>query len=224
MGELAAALAHELNQPLTAILTNAQATQRLLSEVPGDPHELGDALGDIVQGAKHASDIIQRLRELIRRGDIVRGPLSINDIIAQIETFMRAATNDKKVGLRLNLADGLPQVLGDGVQLQQVLLNLVHNAAEAVAGAGDEDPEVVVETVSQNPETVLVRVRDSGRGVDDRTLEMMFMPFFSTKEDGLGMGLPICSNIIEAHGGRLWATRNPDRGMTVQFTLTVASD
>jgi len=101
-------------------------------------------------------------------------------------------------------------------------IDLVHNAAEAVAGS--EDPEIVIETVSQDPETVLVRVRDNGCGVDDKTLESMFMPFFSTKEDGLGMGLPICSSIIEAHGGRLWATRNPDRGMTVQFNLTVASD
>jgi signal transduction histidine kinase len=223
MGELAAALAHELNQPLTAILSNAQATRRMLPQVSTDSQELDDALGDIVQGARHASDIIQRLRELIRRGDTVREPLSINNTLVQVAAFARATADEKNVAFSMKLADHLPKVMGDRIQLQQVLLNLVHNAAEATAVAAGKDPDIEVETVLQDPETILVLVRDNGQAADDHILESMFMPFFSTKEDGLGMGLPICSSIIEAHGGRLWATRNPDRGMTFQFSLPVAA-
>jgi len=219
LGELAAALAHELNQPLTAILANAQATRRLMASERADRGELDEALADIAEGAGRASEIIKRLRQLLRQGDITREPLDINEAIRGAEKFARTDAHQHAATLILNLATDLPVVSGDRIQLQQVLLNLVHNGAEAMEGTPEDEREIVVTTSLQKPDTVLVAVRDAGPAVDDRIINRMFEPFYTTKSEGLGMGLPICHTILEAHGGRLWATRNPDRGLTVQFTL-----
>jgi signal transduction histidine kinase/uncharacterized protein HemY len=219
LGELATALAHELNQPLTAILANAQATRRLISSDRGDPAELDETLADIAEGAGRASEIIQRLRKLIRRGDIVTESLDINEVLRDVQTFARADTRRRRVGLTMKLTPDLPRVGGDRIQLQQVLLNLVQNGAEAMK-EGDEADRVLRVTTSMHDSTgVLVAVRDRGPVLDEESISRIFEPFYTTKEKGLGMGLTICRTIIEAHGGRLWASANPDRGLTVQFTL-----
>jgi signal transduction histidine kinase len=223
LGELAAALAHELRQPLTAILSNAQATRRLLVSDTIDRNEIDEALGDIVEGAGRSRDIIQKLRDMMRRGDIAREPLDLNDALRSVQPFAQADAKQHGATLSLDLDDKLPPISGDRIQLQQVMLNLVHNAAEAMAGASDAK-EIVVQTSRPDSRTVLVAVRDAGPKLDSGVIERMFDPFFTTKPEGLGMGLSISHTIIEAHGGRLWATRNPDRGLTVQFTLPSSTD
>jgi C4-dicarboxylate-specific signal transduction histidine kinase len=219
MGELATALAHELNQPLTAILSNAQATRRLLASGRGEPGELDEALGDIVEGAGRSREIIQRLRRLIRRGDVSRERLAVDELLHDVETFARADAREKGVRLVMEPAGGLPEIEGDRVQLQQVLLNLVHNGAEAMASGGAQEGELLVRSSTDEEGAVRISVRDEGPPVAEETLERMFDPFFTSKGEGLGMGLPICRTIIEAHGGRLWVERNPERGLTLHFTL-----
>jgi C4-dicarboxylate-specific signal transduction histidine kinase len=221
LGELAAALAHELNQPLTAILANAQATRRLMASGRSDTKDVDEALEDIVAGAGHASEIIKRLRQLLRRGEVARVPLDVNRTIRDVQTFAQAAARQHGATLTMNLAAELPRVSGDRVQLQQVVLNLIHNGAEAMTDTPEADRAIVVTTTREDDGDVVVAVRDAGKVADDRAVDRMFEPFFSTKPDGLGMGLPICQTIVESHGGRLWATRNPGRGLTVQFNLPV---
>jgi C4-dicarboxylate-specific signal transduction histidine kinase len=219
MGELATVLAHELKQPLTAMMSNAQAGRRMLASETSSPAEIDDALKDIVDAAGRARDVIQRLRELIRRGEITRERLAVDAVIREIEPFARADVGQHGIRLEIDSAADLPPVSGDRVQLQQVILNLVHNGAEAMAADPDHGEHLRVRASLQDPDTVLIAVHDSGPGLGDEPLERMFEPFFTKKTDGLGMGLPICQSIVEAHGGRLWAERNPDRGLVVQFTV-----
>jgi len=251
LGELAAALAHELNQPLAAILSNAQASRRFLQrDAPPHP-DVEEAVEDIASEAQRAREIIQRLRALLRRGEIAKEPIDVSDALSRVEPIARADARHYGVELSMDLAQGLPEVLGDRIQLQQVVLNLVHNGAEAMSrngaardgapgsvgsdgpGAAEASAErdrplaprgrLVVRTARENG-NVRVEVRDSGPPVPEETFEKMFEPFFTTKEEGLGMGLPICRTIIEAHGGRLWPKRNPGGGLVVQFTLPCAGD
>lgn len=223
LGELAAALAHELNQPLTAIRSNAQATRRMLAGGQ-DPAMIDEALGDIVEGSGRAREIIQRLRALIRRGDEEFKDLDFNRAIREIATIARVDTERHRIDLVLDLPDGLPRIVGDRIQLQQVVLNLVHNAVEAIADGNGEGGEIVVETRGDGG-GIRTEVRDTGPGLDDDTLDAMFNPFFTTKSDGLGMGLTICASIIDAHGGKIAAERNPDRGLAVCFVLpTIPQD
>jgi C4-dicarboxylate-specific signal transduction histidine kinase len=200
-------------------MANAQATRRLMASKHADPAELDDALADIAEGAGNASEIIKRLRELLRRGDITRECLDINDAIRGAETFARTDANRHAATLTLKLGTDLPSTTGDRIQLQQVLLNLVHNAGEAMKDTPENERAIIVTTSLHEGDTILVAVRDAGPRVADRIINRMFEPFYTTKAEGLGMGLPICQTIIEAHGGHLWASRNPDRGLTVQFTL-----
>jgi signal transduction histidine kinase len=222
-GELSSVLAHELRQPLTAILSNAQATRRLMASGRSDPAELDEALADIVDGADRAREVIKRLRDLIHHGEIRREPMDVNNAIREVQALAATDALEHGVRLVLELDPDLPRVSGDSIQLQQVLLNLVHNGAEAMARVGETDQDLVVRTSLQDESTVLIAVVDSGPPPDDGTVDRMFEPFFTTKSDGLGMGLPICASIIEAHDGRLWATPDPERGMTVQFALPVAA-
>jgi signal transduction histidine kinase len=224
MGELATALAHELNQPLTAIRGNAQAARRFMAGGRNDPTKIDEALVDIVKGAGRAQGIIQRLREFVRPGENPKEQLDINEVLRDVESFARADANQYGVALAMDLAPGLPSTPGDRIQLQQVLLNLVHNSAEAMAEPAGQDREIVIKTSAQDANPILVAVGDAGHGQDDDGSARMFEPFYTTKADGLGMGLAICSTIIESHGGRLWATRNPDRGLTVQFALPCAGE
>jgi C4-dicarboxylate-specific signal transduction histidine kinase len=219
MGELTSAFAHELNQPLCAILTNAKAAGNLLAAAEPDFQEVADSLGDIARETERARELMQRLRELIRKGEIKQEILDINETLRGVEDLARTEARQRNVSLVMDLAEDLPAIQGDRIQLQQVLLNLVRNGAAAMAKTEDGQQPLVVRTYSQDPQTVVVAVSDAGPPLTDEVLAGMFEPFFTTKADGLGMGLPICRTIIEAHGGKLWATPNPDRGLTVQFTL-----
>lgn len=217
-GEFAAALSHELNQPLTAIVSNAQAAQRFLRK--GAPsEELHGALTDIVADGKRAAEVIRRLRSLMRHGQVDSVVFDINETIEHIAGILHAKALAEAFSLEMDLAVSPLSVLGDPVQIQQLLLNLVMNASEAFDGVAADRRKVVIQTTRTEDRSVGVAVCDTGAGLDSKLLTQAFEPFVTTKRDGLGMGLAICRSIVEAHGGRLWATRNPDQGATFRFTL-----
>lgn len=218
LGEMASALAHELNQPLTAILSNAQTTRRLLREGRASTEQIGEALDDVVEGSGRAREIIVRLRQLMRRGEVSTTRLSLNDVVRDVEGIARPNIKEKGASLTAQLLRDLPDVEGDPIQLQQVTLNLLNNATDAMAGQPSE-AVVHVSTMLDDSGEVVLAIRDSGPPVGKDVIDRMFDPFFTTKQDGLGMGLAICRTIIEAHGGRLWAESNRDRGLTVRFAL-----
>ena len=224
MGELAASLAHEINQPLTAILSNAQAAQRFLDGDEPDLEEVGEILLDIAKDGGRASEVIQRLREMVKKGDLERSPLDINSVIHQVIMLVHGDAEEKRASITFDLATGLPPVLGDSVQLQQVVLNLVLNGLEAMSQVEQGSRELVVRTSKDESDTISVAVCDTGIGLHDDVMERIFDPFFTTKPQGMGMGLSIRRSIIAAHGGRLWATKNPDRGATFWFTLPACDE
>jgi signal transduction histidine kinase len=219
MGELSSALAHELNQPLTAILGNAQATRRMAASDQVPQAEVDEALGDIASDARRASEIIARMRRLIKQGDVRFETLDLSEVLREVEVIARADVRSKQLRLELDLAAELPRVRGDRVQLQQVLLNLVHNAAEAMSAPEGGGERISVSVSAREEKEILLSVRDAGPPVSREAVERMFEPFFTTKQDGLGMGLPICRTIVEAHHGRLWAEPNRDGGLTVNVSL-----
>ena len=218
LGELTVALTHELNQPLTAIRANAQATQWLLaSGVRTD--ELADVLADIVDDATRAADLILRLASLFRRGELERVPVDINQVVRDFHVIARAEAGRHAARLVLRLAPDLERVAGDPVQIQQVLLNLIRNAAEAMANIAPDAREVEVSTSVPAPGQITVSVADSGPPIDDAVFNRLFRPFYTTKSDGLGMGLSISRSIVEAHSGRLWAERRATGGLVMHVTL-----
>ena len=221
MGELTASLAHELNQPLTAIMSNAQAAQRLLNSDTPDLREVCHTLTDIINDNRRASGVIRRLRALLKQEDLARIPVDINKVIRETITLVHSEFVISNTSLKLNLSTNLPPILGDRIQLQQVILNLLLNGAEAMRDVESGSRELILRTLQDDPSTVTVAVQDFGIGIEPGILGRIFDPFFTTKPDGLGMGLSINRSIIEAHGGRIWATQNPDRGATLFFTLPV---
>jgi len=211
VSELSGSLAHEINQPLAIILTNAQAAQRFLARTAPDVGEAREALADIVREAGRAGEVIRRLRGMLRNGHAVLKPVDVRDLIEDVCQLMRRDLDARGVRLLRVIADGLPAVAGDAVQLQQVLLNLVLNGCEAMEG---NPPEGRVLTVSaaRSGSGVRVSIADTGHGLP-ADAERVFQPFFTTKPDGLGLGLPICRSIVKSHGGRLWAEpRRPASG------------
>jgi two-component system sensor kinase FixL len=218
MGELAASLAHELNQPLAAILSNAQAAQRFLAAAPLDLDEVRAVLTDIVADDQRAGEVIQRLRRLLTRGELERLPLDLNEVIREVVRLIHSEAVIKSVTVVLNLEAELPPVPGDRVQLQQVLLNLLINGVEAMSAVEDRPRQLLIGSHRHGARDVLVAVRDVGIGLDPEQAERIFDSFYTTKPDGMGLGLSISRSIIEAHGGRLWATANAGYGTTVQFT------
>jgi PAS domain S-box-containing protein len=219
LGELSGTLAHDISQPLAAIMTNAQATLRLLDRGQGRGEEVREALADIADDSKRAAQVIHRLRILSRNVHGERQTLSINDLVEEVVTFLRGELRRKGIGVVVSLDKALPPVLGDPIQLQQVLLNLLINAGESIAAAGASPCEVRVETARREVQLLEISISDAGTGVAEVDLERIFEPFVSTKADGLGMGLSISRSIVEAHGGRIWATRNLARGLTVHVEL-----
>jgi C4-dicarboxylate-specific signal transduction histidine kinase len=219
MSELAASIAHELNQPLAGILSNAQAAERLLARTPPDVAESRAALADIADDGRRAGRVIQRMRAMLRKGEPSAGELDLNELVHEVERLVASAALLRGATLHVELAQGLPRVAGDGVKLQQVLLNLIVNALDAVAGRPPAARVVVVRTSVGGGGAVEVSVKDSGEGIPSADLERIFKPFFTTKAQGLGVGLAISRSIIEAHGGRLWAENNPGGGATLHFTL-----
>jgi signal transduction histidine kinase len=219
LGELAAAFAHELNQPLAAIQANARAGRNYLDQPGTGLEEVGGALEDIGEDAGRAREIISNLRRLMRKGEMRRERVAVAAMVADALRIIRPECDRQGVALDLEAAPDLPPVMGDRVQLQQVVINLVQNAASAMAGAAVADPMVSVRSARVGEAEVEVAVIDHGPAVADEVLGEMFEPFFTTRPRGLGMGLAICRTIIEAHGGRIAARRNEGAGLTVSFRL-----
>jgi PAS domain S-box-containing protein len=220
LGELSAALAHQINQPLTAILSNAQAAARCLSKKPPDLDEIGETLSDIIEDDKRASDIIRRLRTLFRTGAVDFNPVDLNQVVREAAGLARDNEKLHRVSLVLDLEEGLPIVEGDVLHLEQVIFNLVFNGIEAMEGSGTEHCEIRISTERYDEDSAKVSVQDSGPGIDEMTQNQFFEAFRSTKPEGMGMGLSICRSIIQAHGGRLWAENCLDRsGARFSFTI-----
>jgi len=218
IGELSASLAHEITQPLTAIATNAHAARRMLAtSANGD--ELRETLVDIAGDAERAGSIVQRVRAMVRKEPAERQPVDINATVTGVTAILSRDIVQADISLQLRLAEDLPRVLGDGVQLQQVVLNLVVNACQAMADVVDGPRVLRIETGEPKPGSIEISVADTGAGLAGPELERMFEPFVSSKAEGLGMGLSINRSIVEAHGGRIAATRNRERGLTLRVTL-----
>jgi two-component system sensor kinase FixL len=224
MGELTASLAHELNQPLTAILSNAQAAQRLLAADPVNLEEIREILNDIVADDKRAGEVIHRLRALIKKGDLEYAPLDLNEVVSEVAWLVRSDVVFRNVSMSLELAPDLPRVRGDRVQLQQVVLNLVLNGLEAMREPGAGERTLVIRTARDGAAGVEVAVQDSGIGIDEQEVDRMFRPLYTTKPEGLGMGLAIARTIVDAHGGRLGAANNVHGGATFRFTVPVTTE
>jgi len=216
MGQLTASITHEVNQPITAAVTYALAARRWLSAEPPNFHEVDDALSLIVKEGNRAGEVVGRIRALVKKAPARKDAVEINDAILEVIALTRTEAANNSVSVRTQFAEGLPRVQGDRVQLQQVLLNLIINAIEAMRDVGEEERELLISTRNE-PDGVSVEVRDSGPGFAPETLEHVFEAFYTTKPGGLGLGLSICRSIIEAHGGRLWASPNVPRGAIFGF-------
>ena len=223
MGELVASIAHEVNQPLGAIVTNGHACVRLLSrEVPDVDKTLG-VIERMIRDGMRASEVIKRIRELLRKTPVEKAPLNINEMIQEVITLVGSDVLRGKVELKAELEADLPPVLADRIQLQQVILNLILNARDAMSGVQTHPHELLITSRKGNVGEVVVAVRDSGNGLDPKDADRIFDPFFTTKPEGMGLGLSISRTIVETHGGTLWATQNGDKGATIQFTLPIGS-
>jgi PAS domain S-box-containing protein len=225
MGELAASIAHEVNQPLAAVLTSAQACERWLCMVPADIHEARLSAQRIARDALRASDVLARIRGLLSRREPVKTAVRVHDVLREVVSLVQTEARTQQVALRLWSEADLPAVLGDRVQIEQVVLNLVVNAIEAMRGVTGRARELDLRAEREGLEHVRVSVRDSGPGLPEASRERIFDAFYTTKAQGMGMGmgLAISTSIVNAHGGRLWATPNQDAGETFQFTLPIAS-
>jgi signal transduction histidine kinase/integral membrane sensor domain MASE1 len=219
MGELTASLAHELNQPLTGILANAQAARRYLDATPPDLGEVREILSDIVDDDKRAAEVIQRLRDLLRKGESQQTPLDLNALVRDVARLVSSDAVIRNVTVTLALDPDLPLVSADRVQLQQVVLNLLLNGMEAMGEGAAGEQTLVVRTERTDAKGADVSVRDAGPGLRAGTEELVFEPFYTTKPAGMGMGLAIARSIIEAHGGTIWAANNPVGGATFHFAL-----
>ena len=224
LGELSGSLAHELNQPLTAILSNAQAAQRFLAHENADLDNVRDILKDIVAEDKRAGEIIRRLRLLLKKGEVQQQALDANEVVQEVLKLVHSDLVNHGVAAHTELAPGLPAVKADRVQIQQVLLNLVMNACDAMSGTPGGDRKLIVGTSPADNKGVLISITDQGTGIAPDKLEQVFEPFFSTKPHGMGLGLTVCRTIITVHGGKLWAVNNPDRGATFHVNLLVAAE
>jgi len=219
MGELTASIAHEINQPLAAVVANANACFRWLANPTPNLDEARDAISRIVRDGNRASDVIRRIRALVQKGDTEKTLLDINEVIQEVVSLTHSEIQKSGVVLKMNLAASLPRVSGDRIQLQQVILNLVMNAIEAMNTVTDRPREMIIRSSAHESDKVLVAVQDSGVGIDSQNLDKIFDTFYTTKSQGMGMGLAISRSIVENHGGRLWAVPNDGPGATFQFTL-----
>lgn len=224
MGQLTASIAHEVNQPIAAIVANAEAGVNWLEAQPPNLERVRQTLDWITKDGMRAGDIIGRIRALIRNAPPQKETLEINQAVLEVIALTRSEAFKNGVSVRTQFAEGLPPVQADRVQLQQVVLNLIVNAIEAMAAVGEGGRELVISTGRDASDGVHVTLRDSGPGLDPKNVDRLFEAFYTTKPTGMGMGLAICRSIIEAHGGRMWAGANEPRGAFFQFTLPLASD
>jgi PAS domain S-box-containing protein len=219
LGELAASIVHEVNQPIAAIVMNGDACLNWLRRQSPDLDEVRASVESMMRDGHRAAEVIRRLRRLANKGDPQKAALEINDVIDEVLLMVEREMLSHRVTARTELADALPPVLGDRIQLQQVIINLIMNGMDAMASVADRPRELVIRSEQHESDQVLVAVQDSGIGIDPMDTDRLFDAFFTTKPDGMGMGLPICRSIIEAHGGRLWASGNAGAGATFQFSL-----
>jgi PAS domain S-box-containing protein len=221
MGQLAASIAHEIKQPITAAVTSANAGLLWLAARPPDLKEVRDALDQVIKAGNRAGQVIGQIRALISKAPSRKDDLDLNEAILEVIALTRGEMVKNRVSLQTQLGPGLPLLKGDRVQLQQVILNLIINAVEAMGGVNEGTRELLIGTGQNASSEVRVAVQDSGPGLSPEGFDRLFDPFYTTKPDGMGMGLSICRSIVEAHGGRVWASHTGDRGVTVQFTLPV---
>jgi C4-dicarboxylate-specific signal transduction histidine kinase len=219
MGQLTASIAHEVKQPIAAVVTNAEAALRWVDMKPPDLQEVRGALARIVRDGRRAGDVIDRIRAFIVKASPHKNRLDINNTILEVIALTRSEMHRNGVALRTRLAADLPLVQGDRVQLQQVMLNLILNAVEALSGISEGSRDLLISSDDGEADGVRVAVQDSGPGLTPESVDHLFEAFYTTKPKGMGMGLTICRSIIEEHGGRLWATANAPRGAVLQFTL-----
>jgi PAS domain S-box-containing protein len=219
MGQLTASIAHEVNQPIAASVINAQAAMRWLGTDPPNLDEVREALGRAIDSARRAGDVISRIRAAVAKAPPRKSRFDFNEAVSDVIALTRSEARKHGVSVQARLAADLPSVEGDRVQLQQVILNLIMNAIEAMSGVDDGARELWLSTATDDEGCVRLAVRDSGPGLDPQSAARLFEAFYTTKPEGMGMGLAICRSIVEAHGGRLWASANEPRGAVFQLTL-----
>ena len=219
MGQLTASIAHEIKQPIATARNNARSALNFLDQSPPDMAEVREALICIVNDADRANDVVDRIGSLIKKTPPRKEVVDLNAAILEVTALTHGEALKTGVTVATQLADDSPPIRCDRVQLQQVMLNLILNAIQSMRGVEDGNRELHISTARIEPEGVCVAVRDTGPGLRPESLPRLFEPFYTTKPDGMGMGLSICSSIIEAHGGRLWATRREPRGALFQFTI-----
>jgi PAS domain S-box-containing protein len=224
LGELTASIAHEVNQPLGAVIANAEACLRWLRRATPDLDAACRSVEWIIDDGNRASEVIRRVRALAKKTEIDKIPLDVNDVVREVVALVQRELTSNRVLLRMELAPALPPILGDRVQLQQVMINLVMNGIEAMQSVTDRPRELVIQSRRDEERRVLVSVTDCGVGIATEDVDRLFNPFFTTKSSGMGMGLSICRSIVEGHGGRLWATANIPHGATFQFALPVNAE
>ena len=224
VGQLTASIAHEINQPIAAAATNASAALRWLQQEPPNLERAIEAIGGIANSAQRAGEIVNSIRALIKKTPQQKEPFEINEAIQEVLILAQGELRKNGISVVLRLGEGLPHLEGDRTQLQQVMLNLINNAVQAMSDANVESRELLILTSWTDRDGIIVEVRDSGLGLDPANSELVFDAFYTTKLGGLGMGLSICRSIIEAHDGRLWASANMPRGATFQFTLPVGNN
>jgi signal transduction histidine kinase len=222
VGQMTASIAHEVSQPIAASVMNAQAALHWLSAEPANLDEAREALSRVVTNGNRASEVLSRIRAIIRKGIPHKDPVDVNDAVREMAEFTGAETARNHVHVATDFASGSPVVLGDRVELQQVILNMIVNAIEAMRQTRKQGRSLSISTRTNEVGEVLVAVADSGPGIESGQLEHVFRPFHTTKRAGLGIGLAVCRSIIEAHGGRMWAEANKSRGMVFQFSLQAA--
>ena len=219
IGQLTASIAHEVNQPITGTIISAQAALRWLDARPQNLERVRLALGRIVEDGRRAGEVIGRIRGHIQKAPPRQEALAINQAVLEVIALLHGEVVEHGVSLEMQLADDLPILQGDRVQLQQVILNLIINAVQAMSSVSEGPRALLVSTARTEPDSICVEVRDSGPGLAPEVLERLFEPFYTTKPNGLGLGLSICRSIVEAHGGHLWANANMPRGAVFSFTV-----
>ncbi len=224
LGEMAAGLAHELNQPLTAIATYTQACQRLIESGQSDDDEILATLKKCDAQAQRAGDVIRRLRQFVQKRELGRQEVSCEDLIHDLAALAEVDARNNRIPLTIDVAEGLPKIMVDTIQIQQVILNLIRNGIDAMLEADQKNKGISVSVTKFEDQQIRIAVTDHGSGITKQAEKKIFEPFFTTKSSGLGLGLAICQSIIASHGGVLSFTKNPSGGTTFQFTLHVGPE